>query len=203
MQFAPVPFGQDLYAQFGDEFGVPIAGNFDPPSTLDGQATASPGGSAEGASVWRNAKNPLDTTDDGLVSARDALVIINFIDEFGIGAIPSLTPNPLQGVFYLDVSGNLGVEPQDALLVINYLSDRSATAGEGEAPAPAAQLVASFAPLESVSAARAAHVPTLEATSSADDEFRGTRSVDAMNSPSNSIDSAEKRIVRISPDLVR
>jgi len=145
VQFTPVPFGRALYAQFGDEFGVPVVGNFDPPPTLDSQATtsfltdgsetstASADGSTAEASVWRNAKNPLDTTDDGLVSARDALVIINFIEEFGIGKTPTSTPNPLQGVFYLDASGNLRVEPQDALLIINYLSNPPAAAGEGEA----------------------------------------------------------------------
>ena len=29
--FEPVPFGNDMFAQFGDEFGLPIVGNFDPP----------------------------------------------------------------------------------------------------------------------------------------------------------------------------
>lgn len=31
--FSPVPLGQDLYANFGDEFALPIVGNFDPPVT--------------------------------------------------------------------------------------------------------------------------------------------------------------------------
>jgi len=29
--FTPVPFGNDLYAKFGDEFALPVVGNFDPP----------------------------------------------------------------------------------------------------------------------------------------------------------------------------
>src|SRR5690606_20661628 len=29
--FEPVPFGNDLYAEFGDDFALPIVGNFDPP----------------------------------------------------------------------------------------------------------------------------------------------------------------------------
>jgi hypothetical protein len=29
--FSPVPFGSDLYAEFGDELAMPIVGNFDPP----------------------------------------------------------------------------------------------------------------------------------------------------------------------------
>lgn len=31
--FSPIPLGQDLYAQYGDEFALPIVGNFDPPPT--------------------------------------------------------------------------------------------------------------------------------------------------------------------------
>lgn len=31
--FSPVPFGADLYAEFGDELAMPIVGNFDPPVT--------------------------------------------------------------------------------------------------------------------------------------------------------------------------
>ncbi|MBX3412267.1 MAG: hypothetical protein KF708_06075 [Pirellulales bacterium] len=30
--FSPVPFGNDLFFQFGDEFAIPIIGNFDPPN---------------------------------------------------------------------------------------------------------------------------------------------------------------------------
>lgn len=31
--FNPVPFGNDLFAQFGDRFALPVVGNFDPPTT--------------------------------------------------------------------------------------------------------------------------------------------------------------------------
>ncbi|NQT12701.1 MAG: hypothetical protein HQ582_08130 [Planctomycetes bacterium] len=31
--FTPSPFGHDLFAQFGDEFAIPVIGNFDPPVT--------------------------------------------------------------------------------------------------------------------------------------------------------------------------
>lgn len=33
VNFTPVPFGDDLYAAFGDEFAIPVVGNFDPPIT--------------------------------------------------------------------------------------------------------------------------------------------------------------------------
>ena len=31
IDFTPVPFGPDLYMQFGDEYAMPLLGNFDPP----------------------------------------------------------------------------------------------------------------------------------------------------------------------------
>ena len=35
VQFTPVPFGADLFMQFGDEFAMPLLGNFDPPVAAD------------------------------------------------------------------------------------------------------------------------------------------------------------------------
>ncbi len=32
--FTPEPFGHDLFARFGDEFALPVVGNFDPPGEL-------------------------------------------------------------------------------------------------------------------------------------------------------------------------
>ena len=31
--FSPIPFGNDIYAEFGDELALPLIGNFDPPVT--------------------------------------------------------------------------------------------------------------------------------------------------------------------------
>jgi hypothetical protein len=41
-EFSPIPLGQDLFAQFGDEFALPVVGNFDPPVA----GRARPGGLA-------------------------------------------------------------------------------------------------------------------------------------------------------------
>jgi len=37
--FSPIPLGEDLFAQFGDEFAVPVVGNFDPPVAGEGVAS--------------------------------------------------------------------------------------------------------------------------------------------------------------------
>jgi hypothetical protein len=33
-EFRPIPFGSDIFAQFGDDFAAPVVGNFDPPLAL-------------------------------------------------------------------------------------------------------------------------------------------------------------------------
>jgi len=33
-EYTPVPFGKDTYARFGDEYAMPLVGNFDPPATV-------------------------------------------------------------------------------------------------------------------------------------------------------------------------
>ena len=105
IEFTPIPFGNDIYAQFGDEFARPVVGNFDPPILpLE----------VGNSSVLRgltNAANPLDVDADGLVSPFDALQIINVLNE-----------SPIKiGVFY-DTSGDGQITPFDALIVINYLN---------------------------------------------------------------------------------
>ena len=42
IQFTPVPFGPDLFMQYGDEFAMPLLGNFDPPvSSATGEEDSS------------------------------------------------------------------------------------------------------------------------------------------------------------------
>ncbi len=71
---------------------------------------------------------PCDVSGDGVVSPIDALLVINHLNQFGAGPLPSptlKTPPP-----YLDVVPNGYVLPIDALFVINFLNSR--TEGEGE-----------------------------------------------------------------------
>ena len=58
--FKTVPFGKDLYFEFGDDLALPIVGNFDPPVA---SPSISPQGGMEG-----------DYDDDGDVDGRDFLV---------------------------------------------------------------------------------------------------------------------------------
>ncbi len=60
--FTPIPFGKDIYAEFGDELALPIFGNFDPP------VAATPTGVAVAASL------PGDYNRDGVVNGNDRAV---------------------------------------------------------------------------------------------------------------------------------
>jgi len=40
INFTPIPFGEDIYAQYGDEFAIPVIGNFDPPVAGEGGSGA-------------------------------------------------------------------------------------------------------------------------------------------------------------------
>ena len=92
----PEPFvhahavGQRHLRQFGDEFAVPVVGNFDPPVTAGGSVT--PIGVT-------NLDNRFDVNADGRVDALDALILINDINANGQRP---LTHGTLQAPF-LDV----------------------------------------------------------------------------------------------------
>ncbi|MCO6458749.1 MAG: hypothetical protein J5I93_25865 [Pirellulaceae bacterium] len=109
--YSPAPLGNDIFAQFGDEFALPLFGNFDPPVT----------DSPEEISLT-NPDNAYDTNMDGRVTPVDVLVVINWLNA---------PPSQPTGVTRPDVTADKRVAPNDALSVINYLNVRGAGEGEG------------------------------------------------------------------------
>ena len=105
--FRPLPFGDDIFAQFGDEFAIPIVGNFDPP-TLPGVQER----------IFTNPDNPLDVNDDGHVTPRDALIAINQLNSHGSSTIEELTDD----VMYVDTNEDGWVSARDVLGIVNYLN---------------------------------------------------------------------------------
>jgi hypothetical protein len=101
VSFTPQPFGNDLFAQFGDEFALPVVGNFDPPVTNLHETTF----------PMHNELNPLDVNGDGSLSPMDALLVINAMQ------------NPPEAGTYPDTNRDGVISPLDALGVINGLSD--------------------------------------------------------------------------------
>ena len=77
--------------------------------------------------VWQNARNRLDINDDGKTSPRDALNIINLIDEYGFNSTEELetlyaTADGLEH-YYADTTGDQRVTPGDALKIIDWLAE--------------------------------------------------------------------------------
>lgn len=74
--------------------------------------------------VWQNPSLAFDVNGDGLVTAQDALLVINELSRrHGSGAISELSPVWVEPTApFFDVNGDHRLTPIDALLVINALS---------------------------------------------------------------------------------
>ncbi len=89
------------------------------------------GGRSNGsASPWQNSNNKFDVTNDGSVTPRDALEVIDDLSEFGARKLPDPGPDFSPPPF-LDVSGDGFVTPLDALMVISYLNDAPSAGSNG------------------------------------------------------------------------
>ena len=97
------------------------------PQTVEGRATAKLTGDGKTLLLqtgnYTNPLNNLDTTFDGFVSARDALLVINHINQSSGGVPPAIDA-------YLDVNNNGTISALDVLLIINDINSRGS--GEGE-----------------------------------------------------------------------
>lgn len=87
--------------------------------------------------MTRPSFDPADVNLDGVVSARDALVIINHIARTQAGNASGEGVLSEQDALK-DVNGNGTIEPRDALMVINQIARSAAALGEGEGLADAA-----------------------------------------------------------------
>lgn len=124
VDFTPVPFGNDLYAQFGDDYALPVVGNFDPPV----------GGESPSQFEWAVFTNPDDADDvddDGLVSPADVLHIVNVLNQGEGGEVVLLLSEADETGPYYDTNADGTITPADALKVVNRLN--FSASGEGEA----------------------------------------------------------------------
>lgn len=127
VSFTPVPFGPDMFAQFGDDYALPVVGNFDPPvaGSSGGGAGDGSDGSTGGSSLHTNLANRYDVNDDGYVSPLDVLMVIHSLNLEGGRQLTSYAST---GTYY-DVNMDGYLSPLDALALITYLN---AGGGEGE-----------------------------------------------------------------------
>lgn len=128
--YTPVPFGNDIFAQFGDEFAVPVIGNFDPPVLPVSQSQGVVGEIDDIIVGIKGHQNPLHGADvdaNGRIEPLDVLILINDQNENGSRA---LTGRASQAPF-LDVDGNNILAPLDILTVVNIIN---ANIAGGELP---------------------------------------------------------------------
>lgn len=123
--YSPDPLGNDLFANFGDRYSLPIFGNFDPPAA--GRGTG--GGHLVS---YTNRLRAVDVSGDGWITPLDALLVINRLNDGSPREVPDLMVEYDQPAPYWDVNGDRFISPLDALNVINFLNRRSGGGGEGE-----------------------------------------------------------------------
>lgn len=106
------------------------------------------------ASDWQNPSRPADVNNDGDVTARDALQVINRLSEFGAEVDLGIRVN--RNAAYYDSSGDNRVSALDALVIINQLNNSPASQpadlqvnGEGDAaPAGFTSIMLGQAPMQ-------------------------------------------------------
>uniref|UniRef100_UPI0013DAD177 dockerin type I domain-containing protein n=1 Tax=Candidatus Laterigemmans baculatus TaxID=2770505 RepID=UPI0013DAD177 len=92
-------------------------------------------------SAWQNPEDPLDVNDDERITPLDALVVINYLNRTGGGALPPASSSPdAPPPPYLDVTGTGSVGPLDVLVIVNHLNRASAASGEFASAVDAALL---------------------------------------------------------------
>ena len=72
-----------------------------------------------GEFTWHNYTLPVDVNNDGVVSALDALIVINHLNQSGSH---ELSPTKPSGAMWLDVNKDQWVSPADAIAIINHLN---------------------------------------------------------------------------------
>ncbi len=137
IDFTPVPFGPDLYASFGDQFALPVVGNFDPP------VVAGTGGVEPVQVVGLSGTNPDNAHDvdgNGLIEPHDMLLVVNHLNRHGVGAYAAGMQIEAGGQQWNDgplpdVDGDGMIDPYDALSLVNVLNRMArARAEQGEVP---------------------------------------------------------------------
>ncbi len=151
----PDNFDGDIYVT------VNVNDNIDSDSETFAVTVPAAGGEALGSRVlpeppehrWQNQFDQLNVNADtnSVVSASDALMVINYLNANGAGALPALAAPPEIDERFVDVNGDGNCTALDAMIVINYINARTAGGeGEGESVGTA---VAAAAVTETVSAA--------------------------------------------------
>ncbi|MEO2014728.1 MAG: hypothetical protein ABGZ53_10195, partial [Fuerstiella sp.] len=120
IDFHPTPFGNDFFVQYGDDYSMPVVGNFDPPVT---------GGTSNLISnLTFNTKNPYDVDANGAVNVHDLFEVLFDLQYNGQRVIDLSVPRSP----FVDVTQDGRASVRDLIAVFHYLVLQNQTVGEGE-----------------------------------------------------------------------
>jgi len=107
------------------------------------------------AAPWHNRALAEDVNNDSLVTPRDALLVINYLNSDQPKTLPSVLQSGLPTPDFLDVFADNQIVPRDALIVINRLN--GVASGEGETLDAAIDLAIPTIPLLETAVSAPAH----------------------------------------------
>ena len=146
LAFNPIPFGPDIYAQFGDDFAVPVVGNFDPPLGPDGEPIEDAPLADPGMVVY-------DLNSDTEINTLDLALMLGDLrnnhpraasEQLRVGGAASVDINRDGSINTLDLASMLGFlrnfGPRSVFDNV-FAGGESEPVAEGEPPAAAAIVV--------------------------------------------------------------
>jgi hypothetical protein len=121
IEFRPQPFGKDLFFSYGDQFALPLVGNFDPPIDRSPQI---PGG----GHLNFNTRDPFDVNNDGKVDTLDLhSMVLTMFKKGSYAFSESATSAP-----YLDVFADGIFSPRDIAAELAYFTRRGNAGSQSE-----------------------------------------------------------------------
>ena len=81
-----------------------------------------------------NLHNPMDVNNDGFVTAMDALILVNYLNQNGPQELGPEEPGEGELPQYIDVNNDGAVSPIDVLIIINHLNNANPPSAAGESP---------------------------------------------------------------------
>jgi hypothetical protein len=124
----------------GDDYALPVVGNFDPPVA---------GGPAPAYTYYSytNPEDPVDVNGDGHRTPMDALLLVNMMNLEGPHELVTFRSEAIGEAPWIDPTGDMIVDPNDIVRVINGINEGGGPASQGEAELTSEIVVAAARPV--------------------------------------------------------